>query len=302
VSAGIDIGGTTTSVVLVDPDGTVVAETSARTPAQAGGTAMCRTAVRAVEQALGEGAFRLTAVGVGAAGVIDPVDGSIIAASDSFHNWEGYPLASDLRMALHVPVVVENDVNAFVESERRFGAARGLVDVLGVMLGTGVGGALVIGGRLHTGPHGAAGEIGHVPGFGDRRCTCGRTGHLETLASGRAIMARYRERSGATGAPLSAAAVAARARAGDPAAAAVYEEAGRGVGRAAVMVATLVDVTSVVVGGGVAGAWDLLEPAIKAELAAEPPVSDQSVSVSPSMLGEHAVAIGAAALAASAHP
>ncbi|NDL58537.1 ROK family protein [Phytoactinopolyspora sp. XMNu-373] len=302
MAAGIDIGGTTTSVVLVEPDGTVAAEATTRTPARSGGTAMCGAALRAVEQALGTGPFQLTAVGVGAAGVIDPVDGSIIAASDSFHDWEGYPLASDLRMALHVPVVVENDVNAFVESEHRFGAAHGLDDVLGIMLGTGVGGALVLGGELHTGPHGAAGEIGHVPGFGDRPCTCGRTGHLETLASGRAIVSRYRERGVATGAPLSATAIAARARAGDPIAAAVFEEAGRGVGRAAVMVATLVDVTSVVVGGGVARAWDLLEPAIKAEIAAEPPVSDQPLSVMPSMLGERAVAIGAAARAAAVYP
>jgi glucokinase len=152
---------------------------------------MFRAAVGVVEAALGDRRLRLEAVGVGAAGVIDRRDGSILAASDSFRDWAGYPLAHDLRAAFGVPVAVENDVNAFVEGERRFGAMRELDDVLGITLGTGVGGALVLAGELYTGPHGAAGEIGHMPGFGDRRCSCGRTGHLETLASGRSIVARW---------------------------------------------------------------------------------------------------------------
>ncbi|WP_207782670.1 ROK family protein [Phytoactinopolyspora limicola] len=298
-AAGIDIGGTTTSAVVIGDDGAIVAEASLPTPAREGGTAMFRTAVRVCEMAMSRGRFELTAVGVGAAGVIDPADGSILAASNSFRDWAGYPLASDLRMALHVPVVVENDVNAFIEGERRIGAARGLDDVLGMTLGTGVGGALVIGGGLHTGPNGAAGEIGHVPGFGNQRCSCGRTGHLETLASGPAIARRYLERrgSGNGAAELTAVDVAAAAREGDPAAAAVFDDAGRAVATAAVMVATLVDVTHVVVGGGVARAWDLLQPAIEAGIAAEPPVSEQPITVVASLLGVHAVAVGAAFLA-----
>lgn len=330
VAAGIDIGGTTTSVVLVDPDGTVVAEAHTDTPARHGGPAMLAAAVHMVESVLRGGRFQLTAAGAGAAGVINPVDGTIIAASDSFHAWAGFPLARELRAALRVPVVVENDVNAFIEGERHSGAGRGLHDVLGITLGTGVGGALVLGGALYTGPNGAAGEIGHVPGFGDRPCSCARSGHLETLASGPSIVRRYRELSGMAehavpdvtvdrwhdggGGPgadsgatsavdgrfrvASAADVAALARAGVAPAVVAFEEAGRAVARAAVMVATLVDVTHVVVGGGVAGAWDLLEPAIKFGVAAEPPVSDQPVVVMPGLLGHRAVAVGAAVLAA----
>lgn len=299
VVAGIDIGGTTTSAVIADGDA-VVGQATTATPARDGGAAMLEAAVGAVEGALTSGHYRLVAVGVGTAGVIDPREGAVVAASDSFGDWVGYRVADELHDAFGVPVVVENDVNAFVEGERRFGAARGLDDVLGVMLGTGVGGALILSGRLYTGPNGSAGEIGHVPGFGDHRCSCGRTGHLETLASGRSILLRYQERvvdGAGADMPVSAADVAAMARAGDANAAAVFDQAGRAVGRAAVMVATLVDVTRVVVGGGVLGAWDLLEPAIKAELAAEPPVSGHPIMVIRGVLGDSAVAMGAAALA-----
>ncbi|NED99662.1 ROK family protein [Phytoactinopolyspora halotolerans] len=285
----------------MDDAATVVGHVSAATPAQDGGTAMLTTAVDVVRRALASAsvqqgrAYRLAAVGAGAAGVVDRRTGTIVAASDSFHKWAGFPLADELRAAFGVPAVVENDVNAFVQGERRFGAVQGYDDVLGVTLGTGVGGALVLGGELYAGPNGAAGEIGHVPGFGDLPCSCGRTGHLETLASGRSIAARYLERTD-DGRPASvtAADVAARARAGDARAAAVFEDAGRAIGQAAVMVATLIDVTHVVIGGGLIGAWDLLEPALKTEISAEPPVSDQPVVVTPGTLGARAVAIGAA--------
>ncbi|WP_205856877.1 ROK family protein [Phytoactinopolyspora endophytica] len=311
VVAGIDIGGTTTSAVLMDGEGAVVGHASAPTPARTGGAAMLDTAVDVVTRTLDASAYRLTAVGVGAAGVVDRRSGIIVAASDSFRDWAGFPLAEELRLALGVPAVVENDVNAFVEGERRFGAVRGFDDVLAVTLGTGVGGALVLGGELYTGPNGAAGEIGHVAGFGDRPCSCGRTGHLETLASGRSIARRYLELSAGRAhtndgrsrgrtpgtVSLTAAEVASLARSGDPDAVAVFDEAGRAVGRAAVMVATLIDVVHVVIGGGVACAWDLLELALKAEISSEPPVSDQPVVVTPSALGPRAVAVGAAAMA-----
>ncbi|MFE7406908.1 ROK family protein [Isoptericola sp. NPDC057559] len=298
VVAGLDIGGTGTSVVLLDGE-RVVAREHAPTPARDGGAAMAATAAGLVRSALGAtpGA-RLVGAGVGAAGVVDAASGTVVAASDSFRDWAGFPLGAELGAALGVPVRVENDVNAFALGESRLGAARGLDDVLAVTLGTGVGGAFVLGGELYRGPRGAAGEIGHVRGFGDLPCTCGGRGHLETLASGRAVARAYQRAAGT--AVAGAREVADLARAGDPHARDAFAAAADAVGRAAVLVASLLDVTDVVVGGGVAAAWDLLGPGVAESVLREPPVSGAAVRARPSSLGRDAVALGAASLAPAA--
>ncbi|WP_037578217.1 ROK family protein [Phaeacidiphilus oryzae] len=304
--AGVDIGGTTTQVVLCDPELNVLERIGTPTPAAAGGPAM----LRAVQDALGALLHRraqsrarsgsprperLLAVGVGAAGVVDPVAGRVLVASDSFDStWSGFPVAAELTAAMGVPAFLDNDVNAFLRGEATRGAAAGEPDVLGMTLGTGVGGALWVGGELYEGPHAAAGEIGHLPGFGELPCTCGGRGHLETLASGRSLAARYAER---TGRRVGAEEVATAAEGGDREARAVLAAAGRGIARAVLITAGLLDITTVVIGGGVARAWHLLHPEIAAALADEPPVSGHPVRLLRSSLGEDAVAVGAAARA-----
>ncbi|WP_349427263.1 ROK family protein [Microbacterium sp. LWS13-1.2] len=293
VVAGVDIGGTKTSGALVAADGAVLARAMRDTPARTGGAAMAETAALLVEELADSAGVRPHAVGVGAAGVVEPRTGSIRAASDMFVDWAGFPLGARLRERLALEVRVENDVNAFLLGETAWGSGRGS-DVLGVMLGTGVGGALVLDGRLRHGPHGAAGEIGHTPGYSELICTCGRTGHLETLASGTSIARRY---ASATDRPVdSARVVAERARAGDPAAVRMFDEAGRAVALACISAATLVDVPLAVVGGGVAAAWDLLAPAVAAMLASDPPVSGVPLRIVPGTLRGDAVVLGAAAL------
>ncbi len=299
VVAGIDIGGTKTAGALVAADGTVLARATRDTPARTGGPAMAETAALLVEELADGAGVRPDAVGVGAAGVVDPRTGTIRAASDMFVDWAGFPLGERLGDRLEVEVRVENDVNAFLLGETAWGSGRG-TDVLGVMLGTGVGGALVLDGKLRHGPYGAAGEIGHTPGYGDLLCTCGRIGHLETMSSGTSIARRY---GAATGEAVSSArAVADRARAGDPVAIEVFAEAGRAVALACVSAATLVDVSLAVVGGGVASAWDLLAPAVEATLITDPPVSGAPLRIVPGTLRADAVVLGAAALVAASDP
>src|SRR5690606_27903370 len=152
-----------------------------------------------------------------------------------FTDWVGFPLGDELGERLGVGVRVENDVNSFLLGEVSMGVVG--QDVLGLMLGTGVGGAVVLDGKLRHGPHGAAGEIGHVPGYSNIRCTCGQTGHLETVASGRSIGLRYGERTGRTG--LDAHEVAVLARSGDDDARAVFAAAGRAVALAGASAAGL---------------------------------------------------------------
>lgn len=293
VVAGIDIGGTKTAGALVGADGDVVARAVRDTPARIGGAAMAQTAIELVRELTETAGAAPVAVGVGAAGVVDQSTGRIRAASDMFVDWAGFPLGARLSEGLGVPVRVENDVNAFLLGEMSWGAARGS-DVLGVMLGTGVGGALALDGHLRHGPHGAAGEIGHTPGYGDAVCTCGMTGHLETLASGTSIARRYSVRTGGGG--MSARAVAELARAGDDVARRVFADAGRAVALACVSAATLVDLPLAVVGGGVAGAWDLLADAVAETLRTDPPVSGASLKIVPGALRADAVMLGAAAL------
>jgi glucokinase len=290
----VDIGGTTTQVVLCDEDLTVLDRAEVATPATDGGQAMIGAALGALAPLLERTPGRLAGGGVGAAGVVDSATGRILVASDSFTGWAGFAVTDAVEEALGVPVFLDNDVNAFLYGEVSGGAVRGESDVLGMTLGTGVGGALWTGGALFAGPHGAAGEIGHIPGFGDLLCTCGGRGHLETLASGRSIGARYADR---TGRRLTAREVAQAADRGDQDALAVYRAAGAGIARAIVMTAGVVDITTVVVGGGVSRAWPLLEPLILASLATDPPVSGHPVRLVRAALGADAVPVGAAARA-----
>ncbi|MGW1210033.1 ROK family protein [Streptomyces sp. NPDC002499] len=294
VVAGVDIGGTTTHVVLCAEDFGIGDRLEVPTPADRGGTAMVGAALDAVRLLLERTPGRLLGVGVGAAGLVDVRAGRILVASDSFRDWAGFEVTATVERALGVPAFLDNDVNAFLRGEAAAGAVAGEPYVLGMTLGTGVGGALWLDDALYEGPHGAAGEIGHVPGFGELPCTCGGRGHLETLASGRSIAARYGER---TGRDLTAHEVAAAAARGEADALAVYEAAGAGVARALLVTAGLLDVTTCVIGGGVSRSWSLLEPAIRRTLTVEPPVSGRALRVLPAALGGDAVAVGAAARA-----
>ncbi|KUM95275.1 sugar kinase [Streptomyces cellostaticus] len=292
--AGVDIGGTATEVVLCTADLGVIDRLAVPTPADGGGAAMVAAALDTLRLLLDRTPGRLLGVGVGAAGVVDARAGWILVASDSFRDWAGFPVTATVEEALGVPAYLDNDVNAFLRGEVARGAVAGERHAFGMTLGTGVGGALWLDGGLYDGPHGAAGEIGHVPGFGDLRCTCGGRGHLETLASGRSIAARYAER---TGRRATARRVAEAAALGDPDACAVYETAGAAVARAILVTAGLLDITTFVIGGGVSRAWALLEPSVRRTLTADPPVSGQPIRVLPAHLGSDAVAVGAASRA-----
>ncbi len=296
--AGIDIGGTKIAALVVNEGGEIVARGVTPAPARDGGTAMADAAARLTLDLVASAGIELTAAGVGAAGVIDHEAGVVRAASATFVDWAGFPLADELGARLGVPVAVENDVNAFLLGELSRGTESAR-DVLGVMLGTGVGGAVVLDGTLRHGPHGAAGEIGHTPGFSDVVCTCGQTGHLETLASGTSIGLRYADRTGVHG--VVASQVADRARAGDEDAIAVFDAAGRALALACVSAAGLLDLDSAVVGGGVIRSWDLLQPAIERTLSTDSPVSGIPLRIVPAALGGDAVALGAVASARRLH-
>src|SRR5205807_2916947 len=189
--AGVDVGGTKLQVVVTDADFTVRGEGRAPTPQSGGPPAVAAAICELVAEALTRaGAPRLGAVGVGAPGTVDRATG-IVARSPNLAGWfDPFPLGPELSGQLGVPVVVDNDVRIGMLGEHRLGAAKGYADALGVWFGTGVGGALILGGDLRLGRIGSCGEIGHVCVWpGGRRCGCGRRGCLEAYA-GRASMER----------------------------------------------------------------------------------------------------------------
>ena len=294
VRAGVDIGGTKTLVVVCDEDGRELGSTSAPSQAHRGGAAILDRVAELVGSLVPEDAV-LAGVGVGAAGVVDPVTGTVLVTGDSFTGWAGTPVNAELSARLGgVPVRTVNDVDGFLLGELLPGER----NVLGVAVGTGVGGALFVDGRLLYGGSTGAGEIGHVGRYGEERCTCGQIGHLEAYASGRALARRYAE---ATGRTLAAEAVAAAALAGDHAAQTVFTDAGRFLGQAIAHAAGLLGVATCVLGGSVVKSWALLEKPVREALEERPLLSGKPVSVRLSRNGEKAVALGAAGLTAGIH-
>lgn len=284
---GIDLGGTKIAAARVHADGSHGPISSAPTPAIGGAGALLDAIAAAVRQVVDDepsgGASReFVGLGVAAAGVIGP-QGQVLASTETLEGWVGTDIIGGLRTRIDwirdKRVVVANDVDAHLRAEAKIGSIRTSPSAIMVAVGTGVGGALLLDGRLRAGAHHVAGEVGHipVPGAEGLRCSCGVLGHLEALSSGWAIADRYRQASAARSARVDAREVARRAAEGDAIAESVLTSAAHGVGRAIAGMVTLVDPDAVVIGGGVAGAgaiwWQELERAYRAGLppAFEPP-------------------------------
>ena len=197
------------------------------------------------------------AVGVAAAGFVDAAGARVRFAPHL--SWRDEPLRDRLGARLGLPVLVANDANAALWGEARFGAARGADHVLMVTLGTGIGGALLVGGRLHTGRNGMAGEFGHMRVVPDGRpCECGHTGCWEQYCSGKALARFAREAGSAAVGP----ALTEAASHGEPVAPGAFAEVGRWLGVGLADLVAAFDPDLVLVGGGVSAAGELLlEPA-----------------------------------------
>lgn len=300
----VDVGGTKTAVALVTADGRIVEQVAAPTPASEGPAAVVRTIVelaRLLHERRPE--LAVTTAGVGTAGVVDRATGTITASTDTFRAWAGTPLAALLADGL-VPAVgasgplavhVQNDVDAFAVGESVFGAAAGASSALVVAVGTGVGGALLIDGRVHRGARQVAGDIGHVPVPGAEQlvCTCGRSGHLEAIGSGLGIVQHFR----ALGGPVEvgdARGVTERAAAGDGLARRSLEGSARAVGRVLAGASALLDPERLIVVGGVSAAGEIWWRPMREAFAAERITALVGLEPLPSALGGSAALLGAA--------
>lgn len=196
IALGVDIGGTKIAVGLVDQDGRILRQVSVPTPAREGAEAILDAVRAAAMSLITEVAEPVAGCGVGAAGVIDPSSGVVTSATSSLAGWAGTDVPRRLQSLLGLPVRVINDVHAHALAESRIGAGAGADRLLLLALGTGIGGAIVDHGRPVRGRTGAAGHFGHVPveQAAGLPCPCGSSGHLEAVASGPAILERYRTR------------------------------------------------------------------------------------------------------------
>ncbi|MGK5730037.1 ROK family protein [Streptomyces sp. URMC 124] len=300
--AALDIGGTKIAGALVDDRGRLLARAQRPTPAREDG-ATVMGAVAAVLEELGraEQWGRVRAVGIGSAGPVDASRGTVSPVN--VPGWRDYPLVAEVaRRADGLPVVLVGDGVAMTAAEHWQGAARGRANALCMVVSTGVGGGLVLGGRLHPGPTGNAGHIGHISvDLDGDPCPCGARGCVERIASGPNIARRALDAGWLPGpdGDRSAAAVAAAARAGDAVARASFERAARALAAGIAATATLVEVEVAVIGGGVAGAGDVLFAPLRARLRDYATLSFAAgIEVLPAQLGSDAGLVGAAAAAA----
>jgi fructokinase len=258
VRIGIDLGGTKIEAIALDAKGRE--RFRHRVPTPRGNYVATVEAVVSLV-ALGEAVVGSSTVGVGMPGVVSRATGLVKNANSTWLN--GRPLSEDLSARLGRPVRLANDANCFALSEATDGAAAGLPVVFGVILGTGVGGGLVVNGRVVTGANAIAGEWGHNPlpwpeagEWPGPPCYCGRTGCIETLLSGPGLA---RDHQGRTGRELDAAGIVAAAAAGDEDAresVATYE---RRLARGLASVVNVFDPDAIVLGGGVSNMARLYE-------------------------------------------
>ena len=311
-TVGIDLGGTKVQAALID-DGAVVGDLKVATPA--GGVEEVVAAMAACVGRLAglAGSGGIAGVGVGAPGVVDPASGTVMRAPN-LPGFDGpVPLGALLSDALALPggapVVVDNDVNAAVLGEHLLGAGRPSDNFLGVWWGTGVGGGLVLDGKLRRGPDGVAGEIGHVGVVtaGGRMCGCGLRGHLEAYA-GRASMEAEARRRHAAGVSTALVDLAGSRRmksgtfakaldAGDRLAVELIDEAVDALGVGLASAAAMVDLDLVVLGGGLT---DKLGPRVvgrvEQSVRSRLFLRSSPLRVVPAALGDLAGALGAALL------
>lgn len=288
-SLGIDVGGTAIKWVLIDlsaPDVGVVAEGQTATHAELGPAIVLDRIVDLARDAqASDGSF--DRVGIGMPGPLDLAGGRTVFMGN-LPGWEDIPVVEPLQAKLGLPVALINDARAFTLAELERGAGRGCDTMVGFTLGTGVGGGVVVGGRLLLQLNGTVGELGHqtVERNGPP-CGCGSRGCLEQYASGPAIA-----RAAGMATPEQ---VFEAARAGDREAVEVLAQAGSYLGIGIANVIITVGPERVVVGGGVAAAGELLLAPAREELRRRVTVMPlDEIGIVPAELGARAGAIGAA--------
>jgi glucokinase len=292
LTIGVDVGGTKVAGAVVDDTGAVVAETRRHTPADDVSQTLAMI-MEVVEELHGQ--HPVEAIGVGAAGWIDAERSTVLFAPNIA--WRNEPLRDELADKFGLPVVVENDANVAAWAEYRFGAGRDIDSMVMYTVGTGIGGAVIMDGRLIRGRHGIAAELGHVLSVPDGQlCGCGRRGCLEAVAGIRALVERVG--SGPDPADLEPEVddIVRRARSHEAAVVTALRDLGEHLGFAVSLLSNVVNPEVVLLGGYFVPLAPWLMPAAEAQLRAGTVAPDAGgCRLTASALGQVAAAIGGAA-------
>jgi glucokinase len=278
-SIGVDLGGTNLRIAAIDEEGHMIEKVTLETRTEAGRdqvvNGMCEAIRHASKKYKGGGT--LLGVGIGVPGIID-MDTGMVRESANLRGWSDYSVRDEIERRLGAPVILENDANVAALGEKWLGVGRHVEDMMVVTLGTGVGGGVILGGKIWHGITGMAGEFGHMTVEPEGQpCGCGNRGCLEQYASATAIVRMARETIASGDAPgllksansdveFSAKEIYTLAMQGDEAAHRIFRRVGRALG---ICLSTLINGLNLemyVIGGGVSSAWDAFAPAMFEEL------------------------------------
>lgn len=309
---GIDIGGTKSTVAVADEQGSIIAQAVLPTPRERVPQMVLPPIEKCLQALLDETAISqsdVEAVGIGCGGPIDRERGVILTAPN-LPGWDDLELAAYFEKAFAAPAYLDNDVSIAALGEARKGAGVGIDNFAYFNIGTGIGGGIIIGGKLYRGSGGNAGEFGHqiVVPHGPQ-CLCGRHGCLEALASGtsiarRAVEALSEEQDSLilryVGGPenISAQCVARAARDGDALALRIWRETGEFLGLGVANVVNILNPRRIVLGGGVMKAADLFLDQVRSTVRERAMTQlAEIVDIVPAALGDGAGIVGAIYLA-----
>lgn len=305
----VDLGGTQIRAARCLADGRMETRVALPTRASEGPEVVLARVEKAIRQVwLADG--EVAALSIAAPGPVDPRRG-VVYFAPNLPGWEEMPLRDRLVEAFGVPTFVGNDANLAALGEHHFGAGRGVDDMIYLTISTGIGGGIILNGRLFEGPRGLGGEVGHIiVEANGPPCSCGSRGCLETLASGPAIARAARmavergepssllEWAGEDPAQITARDVAAAARQGDELARRVLAQAGFYIGVALVSLMYLFNPSLFVIGGSVAKAGDLLFVPMEETMRARArQIYWRDTAIVPAALGDDVGLLGALALA-----
>lgn len=305
---GVDLGGTNMRVAVLDLHGNILLRHREATHASNGRVKVVARLIDLIREMLSRSKAEgrdVRAIGIGAPGVIY-VEKGIVVKSPNFPDWNNFGLKEEVEKAVNIPVFIENDANAAALGEQWLGAGRGAGSMILITLGTGVGGGIVLNGRIWHGADGMAGEIGHITIIPEgRQCSCGNRGCLEMYASARGIIQSYREGLDKTSVPATdrrrtytSEEIYQAARDGDGLAQKVMEDMGRYLGIGIASLINIFNPEMIVIGGGVMDAWSLFIGPLTREVkqrAFEVPA--ERAVIMPARLGGDAGIVGAAAAA-----
>lgn len=311
VFASVDLGGTNIKCVLARADGKALCSRAVLTESHEGPRAVLDRMGALVAGLSEEAGVKPAGVGVGVPGLVDLKNGVTKFLPNLQTQWRDVPARDILAPQVGCPVYLLNDVRMATLGELVYGHGRTANTMAFFALGTGIGGGVVVEGKLRLGPMGAAGELGHITVLPDGpMCNCGNRGCLETLASGPAIAAegvrlllsgqapKLRELTGGKASRVTTREMAAAAAAGDEFVCHAIFRAARFLGIGVANVAVVLHPDLVVIGGGVAQIGDLLFDTVRQTLAERVHILPaDTIAVKPSMLGDQAGALGGIALA-----